>query len=88
METDGRVGAADSRSKRCKEFVYSLDAYDGGASGYCGGKTSEIDSVHVEDYYPTRIHKYLETTDGITSEMSYAVFDFTKVLLGAPSPLP
>lgn len=71
---------ADSRPKTCKEFKYTLDAYDGGASDYCSGG-SEIDSAHIEDYYPTSIHKWEEFEDGIKYDKSYAVFEFSKVLL-------
>ena len=69
-----------TRAKVCKEFKYTIDDYDGGAKNYCDGG-SEIDSAHIEDYYPVAVHKYSEVVGGITREMSYAVFDFTKVLL-------
>jgi len=69
-----------TRPKTCKEFKYSIEQYDGGASGYCSGG-SEIDSAHIEDYYPISIHKYQETRDGITTQKSYAVFEFSKIFL-------
>lgn len=69
-----------NRPKTCKEFKYTSDDYDGGASAYCSGG-SEIDSAHIEDYYPTSISKYIEVREGITTIKSFAVFEFSKVLL-------
>ena len=66
------------RDKACKEFKYTIDSYDGGASAYCQGGI-ELDSVHVEDYYPISIETF--RLDGENFDRSRAVFNFSKVMV-------
>jgi hypothetical protein len=66
----GTETTAESRSKSCKEFKYTIDDYDGGARSFCDGKGME--TVHVQDYFPISMEKYTKTLDGISTEMSRA----------------